>query len=89
MKKTLIAVVLTAFISSGAMAKPSHHHVPNNHNHHIVVHHASKPVHMASHHSQPAPRPYVARHKHRPHHHHNHIDVGSALIAFAILATAM
>jgi len=61
------------------------------------THHSGKPTKHASHHS--APVTHVVHHSSAPvvahvgptphhHHHHNHLDLGDALIAFAILAAA-
>ncbi len=82
MKKTIIAVAMAAFISTGAIAKPMPHNAPKPHNAHQVhmVSHAHKPAPHKHHHS---PTPVVV------HHHHNHADFGDVLIAFAILATAL
>jgi len=82
MKKTIIAVAMAAFISTGAIAKPMPHNAPKPHN--------APQVHMVSHAHKPAPH----KHHHSPtpvvvHHHHNHADFGDVLIAFAILATAL
>ena len=84
MKKTLIAVAMAAFVSTGAIAKPMpSHSAPKPHNNHTVhmVNHAHKPAPHAQHH----PKPVVVHH----HHHNNHTDFGDVLIAFAILATAL
>ena len=102
MKKTLAAVACAALISTGAYAKPASNHAPkpnNNHSVHMTnsTHHSGKPTKHASHHS--APVTHVVHHSSAPvvahvgptphhHHHHNHLDLGDALIAFAILAAA-
>lgn len=95
MKKTFIAAATVAFITTGAFAgHPANHNKSAPKPIHVVEHnvskpapkpaplakhHKPKPVHVAKHHPKPAP--------HIEHHHH-HIDLGDALIAFAILATA-
>ncbi|MBO4625867.1 MAG: hypothetical protein J5679_01140 [Alphaproteobacteria bacterium] len=81
MKKTLIAVAMAMFVSSGFAATPAHH-TSSHHNTHVVEHHAPKPVHTAHQHHKP--KPHVVHH-----YHHNHTDLGDVLIAFAILATAL
>ena len=104
MKKTLIAVACAALISTGAYARPAQHAPQSHTNHHsihAVSHNTPKPAshakhhvnsHHASHH-RPAPivasvRPTPPPPHHHHHHHHSHLDVGDALIAFAILASA-
>jgi len=85
MKKTLIAVAIAAFVSTGAIAKPMSNHAPHSHNSHSVhmVHHDHKPVHHVHY---AAPAPVVVHHNH--HHNDGIILLGDALIAFAILASA-
>ena len=102
MKKTMIAVACAALISTGAYAKPAPNHASKPHNDHhgvqMVDNHAPKPAnhshHSASHrrpqpivvaHVRPTPPPPAPAHHH---HHHSGLDLGDALIAFAILATA-
>lgn len=95
MKKTMIAVACAALISTGAYAKPASNHAPKPHNNpaptHTMNHHAKPAVHAHTGHHNPIP--YVAHVHHTPapvyhHHHHSGLDLGDALIAFAILATA-
>ena len=81
MKKTLIAVAMAMFVSTGFAAPAPH--APTHHNNHIVEHHAPKPAPKMAHH-HPKPAPHVVYH-----HHYNHTNFGDVLIAFAILATAM
>ena len=88
MKKTLVAVICAAFLSTGAFAKPASHAPQHNHNSHTVqmtTHHAPKPAqHHHVHHSKPAPVVVTQ------HHHHNDtgaILLGDMILAFAILAS--
>ena len=93
MKKTLVAVICAAFLSTGAFAKPVSHAPQSHHNSHTVqmtTHHASKP---GQHH---APKPQHHAHQSKPtpvvvaHHHHNDsgaILLGDMILAFAILAS--
>ena len=86
MKKTLVAVAMAAFISTGAMAKPVQHHTSQPHNNHTV--HMTNPGHRpvvkhAHHHARPVP--VVVHHDH--YYHDNMHLLGDALIAFAILAS--
>ncbi|MBR4475729.1 MAG: hypothetical protein IKP05_03565 [Alphaproteobacteria bacterium] len=97
MKKTLIAVAVATFISTGAFAaQPAHnkkpapkpaHVVEHTMPHHTQPHHAPKPAHVANnrhHHKQHHTETRVV------HHYHNkHTDFGDVLIAFAILAAAL
>ena len=103
MKKILIAVACAAFISTGAMAKPSSHSAPkphNGHTVHMVNKNTPKPAahvnHMHAHgprHHRPAPVvAYVHPTPPPPVHHHYNYDpgialLGDAIIAFAILAS--
>lgn len=91
MKKTLIAVAMAAFVSTGAFAGPMPHNAhgahTNHHSVHMASHNTPRPVPHAYHHHMPAPAPVVVHHSH---HHHNDagaILLGDAIIAFAILAT--
>ena len=99
MKKTLLAAAMAAFISTGAIAKPASNTPPKSHNSHTTVqvakHNSSKPAPKA-HHSKPQKTTVHIAHHSRPtpppprhHHHHSSLDLGDALIAFAILATAL
>ena len=101
MKKTIIAVACAAFISTGAMAKPTSHNAPKSNNGHTVhivnkttprpaPHVNNKPVqHHASHHR---PAPVVAHVRPTPpppaHHHHHH-DSGAILLGDALIAFAI
>ena len=92
MKKTLIAGLCVAFLTTGAMAKPSHQHTPHHGGGHTTVqvintsHHGGH-SHHASHHR---PSHHVAYSAPRRHHHsHDNVNLlGSALVAFAIFAAA-
>ena len=92
MKKTLIAVLCVAFLSTGAMAKPMHHNTPHHGGGHTTVqvintgHHGGRSQHAPHH----RPSHHVAYSAPRRHHHsHDNINLlGDALIAFAILAVA-
>ena len=84
MKKTFVAVICAAFLSTGAIAKPMSH-TPQQHNHHShTVHmttHAPKPATHVVHHSKPTP--VVVHH----HHDNGAILLGDMILAFAILAS--
>ena len=86
MKKTLIAVAMVAFVSTGAIAKPMPHNAPQSHNNHSVhmVSHAKHPAPHA-HHYHAAPAPLVVHHSH--HHNDGAVLLGDMIIAFAILAS--
>ena len=96
MKKTLIAVAVATFISTGAFAaQPAHNKKPAPKPAHVVEH--TMPHHTQPHHA-PKPAHVAHRHHHKQHHtetrvvhhyHNNHTDFGDVLIAFAILATAL
>ena len=85
MKKILIPVACAAFISTGAMAKPMTHHAPQPHNNHHSVQMVSRAHHPAPHvHHHHAPTPVVVHHSH---HDEGAVLLGSAIVAFAILAS--